>query len=88
MNPIEGTLPDFIGDEWLGIENFYVHSTGLTGTIPVSLAKWSALRVATFNDTNLVGAVPSGICNADALEVLTADCFSDDMECSCCTECF
>ena len=44
--------------------------------------------VLTLHENELVGSVPSLICLLvdDPLSELTADC--DEIECSCCTECF
>jgi len=85
VNSFEGPLV-FIG-EWPQMQFFASHSNDFTGTIPQSISSWRVIETATFNDTALEGTVPSGICTAESLMTLAADCL-EEVVCMCCSECY
>jgi len=91
-NRFNGTLPSAIG-EWTTIQSFDVRGNDFTGTIPTSIGNWTSTFRVLLNDNQFNGSVPVGICDAtvppdleDIVDrvVITADCKTGEVECSCC----
>ncbi|CAB9503813.1 Receptor-like kinase [Seminavis robusta] len=86
---LTGTLPPFLGDEFV---QFFAHDNALTGTIP---AEWGALedvKRIELHDNLLVGTMPDEVCDlreAFRLVRLTTDCQRQvgTVACDCCTCC-
>lgn len=60
-------------------------NNAFTGTFPKSVGNWVEIETARFKSNQLVGTMPSDICDAPDLAWLSADC--DEVEWSCCTGC-
>ena len=87
-NAFTGTLPATIG-QWSEAKEVSFWNNRHTGQIPDTIVNWVNIRGAWFDDNAFTGTIPSGICQyIDDGDLLRADCVSDDLVCTCCTDCW
>lgn len=87
-NRLTGTIPSELGD-LKSLDFLSLQSNLLTGEIPEQLSDLDELATLWLSENDLVGVVPSGVCDATTSAValdLSVDC--DQVDCSCCSDCF
>ncbi|PHU16767.1 hypothetical protein BC332_12462 [Capsicum chinense] len=60
-NPLNGVLPNYIGNLSSTIENFYISNALINGLIPTGIGNMSSLTELNFEGNNLAGSIPSEI---------------------------
>ncbi|MCD9559883.1 hypothetical protein HAX54_018211 [Datura stramonium] len=60
-NPLNGVLPNSIGNLSSTIENFYIADAHISGFIPASTGNMSSLTTLLFHEINLTRSIPSEI---------------------------
>ncbi|XP_016573971.2 LRR receptor-like serine/threonine-protein kinase EFR [Capsicum annuum] len=60
-NPLNGVLPNYIGNLSSTIENFYISNALINGLIPPGIGNMSSLTELNFEGNNLAGSIPSEI---------------------------
>ena len=87
---ISGSIPENLG--YLPLVHFGVQNTQITGEVPPTFGSLQSLKDLHLDNTELGGTMPAEVCSlleTGSMETLTADCGeNNEMECSCCTECF
>ncbi|KAL7576375.1 hypothetical protein ACA910_018184 [Epithemia clementina (nom. ined.)] len=89
-NQLTGPLPTELGSLF-ELNTLLVNNNTLNGGIPLQLGQLPKLQDARFHGNLIAGFMPSILCHNSstaALSVLTADCSSNKVSCSCCTTCF
>jgi len=91
QNQLTGPISSDIGS-MESLEFLQLDGNQLSGNVPKELANLNSLQEVTLIDNQFSGNVPTDICqsrdNAGGnIQVLTADCSSDELSCDCCTAC-
>ncbi|MCD9559892.1 hypothetical protein HAX54_018220 [Datura stramonium] len=60
-NPLNGVLPNSIGNLSSTIENFHIGNAHISGFIPASTGNMSGLMCLNFEENNLTGSIPSDV---------------------------
>ncbi|KAL7578251.1 hypothetical protein ACA910_012670 [Epithemia clementina (nom. ined.)] len=88
---LTGSIPDEMA-ALTDLQRLWLYNNKLSGSIPEAVAAaWSSMEVFEIYGNDLNGTMPVAICTAVQnsgyeLATITADC--QEIECSCCTECF
>ncbi|WMV51417.1 hypothetical protein MTR67_044802, partial [Solanum verrucosum] len=61
FNPLNGVLPNSIGNLSSTIENFHIVDAHINGLIPTSIGNLSGLTALIFQKNNLTGGIPSDV---------------------------
>jgi len=90
-NNLKGPISPQVGS-MENLEFLQLEGNGLTGVIPSELGNLNSLQEVTLMNNQFSGNMPAGVCESrdDAggnLQVLTADCDTDELSCDCCTLC-
>jgi len=83
-NSLTGVLPSSIGN-WQAVQIFSVRDNQFSGTIPSTVVNWESLTTFRAQNNNFTGV--EGICIIADLDDATSDCL-EEVDCSCCSECF
>ncbi|XP_009786455.1 receptor kinase-like protein Xa21 [Nicotiana sylvestris] len=69
-NPLNGVLPDAIGNLSSTIENFHMSDAHINGLIPTGIGNISGLLGLDFEENNLTGSIPSEVSKLTQLQGL------------------
>lgn len=90
-NRLEGTLSGRVGN-LVDLVFVEFEENRFEGRIPASFGNLKKLRTATFRGNDFRGEMPNTVCNNKVpnglLNILTADCAGNKIECECCSSCF
>ncbi|XP_049392508.1 probable LRR receptor-like serine/threonine-protein kinase At3g47570 [Solanum stenotomum] len=70
FNPLNGVLPDSIGNLSSTIENFHIADAHINGPIPRGLLNMSGLIALSLGENNLAGSIPSDVVKLEQLQGL------------------
>ena len=84
---IGGTIPTEFG-MMENLRILHLAGTDLDGPIPTELGRLSNLESFWVHATRVAGPMPEEVCELESLKEVRADCFQNEVACSCCTECF
>nr|XP_009766970.1 PREDICTED: probable LRR receptor-like serine/threonine-protein kinase At3g47570 isoform X1 [Nicotiana sylvestris] len=69
-NPLNGVLPDSIGNLSSSLERFYLYRSEIRGQIPLGIGNLSNLNILSLYGNDLTGSVPRTLCDLQNLQVL------------------